>query len=69
MHCSSLEIEGGGGKSEGDVLVAVASMVVEGRIPGKLKSKGFYEGPHCPTSKTAQEHHCDPNDNLVRLFI
>lgn len=67
MHCSSLE--GDGDRREGgDVLVAIAAMVTEGRIPGKFnqtKTRGFYEGPHCPIGKTAQEHRCDSNDNLV----
>lgn len=67
MHCASLEGEGER-REGGDVLVAIAAMVTEGRIPGKLnqaKSRGFYEGPHCPVGKSAQEHRCDSNDNLV----
>lgn len=69
MHCSSLEIEGDR-REGGDVLVAIAAMVTEGRIPGKLnsKSRGFYEGPHCPISKSAQEHRCDLTDSLVRFL-
>lgn len=69
MHCSSLEIESDRIEG-GDILVAIAAMVAEGRIPGKLnsKSRGFYEGPHCPISKSAQEHRCDSNDNLVSLL-
>lgn len=67
MHCASLESDGDR-REGGDVLVAIAAMVTEGRIPGKLnqaKSRGFYEGPHCPIGKSAQEHRCDSNDNLV----
>lgn len=67
MHCSSLENECER-REGGDVLVAIAAMVTEGRIPGKLnqtKSRGFYEGPHCPVGKQAQEHRCDSNNNLV----
>lgn len=70
MHCSSLEIESDQ-REGGDVLVAIASMVTEGRIPGKLnsKSRGFYEGPHCPISKPVQEHNCDTTDNLVNFSL
>lgn len=68
MHCSSLESDCER-REGGDVLVAIATMVTEGRIPGKVnqgKSRGFYEGPHCPIGKPAtQEHRCDSNDNLV----
>lgn len=68
MHCSSLEIESDRIEG-GDIMVAIAAMVTEGRIPGKLnsKSRGFYEGPHCPATKSAQDHRCVSNDNLVRI--
>lgn len=66
MHCSSFEIEGSR-MDGGEVLVAIAALVTEGRIPGKstTKAPGFHEGPHCVLSKTANEHSCNSTDPLV----
>jgi hypothetical protein len=68
MHSASFDTDISG-KDGGEVLVAIAALVTEGRIPGKLssKTKGFYEGPHCPLNKAAKEHKCDLTDLLVRL--
>lgn len=70
MHCSSFEIEGSR-MEEGEVLVAIAALVTEGRIPGKstAKSRGFYEGPHCPLNKTSTGHTCNPSEPLVSYPI
>lgn len=76
MHSSSFDIESGiGGKDGCDVLVAIAALVTEGRIPGTsgTKGRGFHEGPHCivtaknpPTA--ASTHYCDPADDLCRKY-
>lgn len=55
----------------GDVLVSVATLVTESRIPGNATSisKKFYEGPHCTLIKGhGIDHKCDPNESLVRYF-
>ncbi|RZB77465.1 protein FAM214A, partial [Asbolus verrucosus] len=69
MHSASFDTDISG-KDGGEVLVAIAALVTEGRIPGKLssKTKGFYEGPHCPLNKTAREHKCDLKDLLCSTF-
>lgn len=56
---------------EGEVLVAIAALVTEGRIPGKpnTKSRGFHEGPHCPLNNTLNGHSCCPSDPLVNIFL
>lgn len=65
MHSSNFEIEGRR-LDGGEVLVAIAALVTEGRIPGKLAAKdaGFHEGPHCILKKTSDEHVCNSNDPL-----
>lgn len=71
MHSSNSEVvEYNCNKKDGDVLVSIATLVTEGRIPGKTpnSSKSFYQGPHCPTNKVSQEHKCDQSDPLVRIF-
>lgn len=70
MHSASFDTEISG-KDGGEVLVAIAALVTEGRIPGKLssKTKGFYEGPHCPLNKTAREHKCDLSHLLVSGYL
>lgn len=71
MHSASFDTEISG-RDGGEALVAIAALVTEGRIPGKLstKTKGFYEGPHCPLNKAAREQHrCDLKDLLVRNWI
>lgn len=68
MHSSSFDTEEST-KDGGEVLVSIAALVTEGRIPGKLdsKSKKFYEGPHCNRNKpNPEEHTCDLTDSLVR---
>ncbi|GJQ82726.1 hypothetical protein Trydic_g19735 [Trypoxylus dichotomus] len=69
MH-SSFESDRECLRDGGDVLVAIATLVTEGRIPGKLnKSRGFYEGPHCPPTKhSPTEHSCSPSDNLCKKY-
>ncbi|XP_008195164.3 atos homolog protein A isoform X1 [Tribolium castaneum] len=69
MHSASFDSEISG-KDGGEVLVAIAALVTEGRIPGKLssKTKGFYEGPHCPLNKTAREHRCDLSNLLCSTY-
>ncbi|KAJ3637121.1 hypothetical protein MTP99_000604 [Tenebrio molitor] len=69
MHSASFDTDISG-KDGGEVLVAIAALVTEGRIPGKLssKTKGFYEGPHCPLNKAAKEHKCDLTDLLCSSF-
>lgn len=68
MHSASFESEISA-KDGGEVLVAIAALVTESRIPGKLstKTKGFYEGPHCPLNKASREHQCNLTDLLVRI--
>ncbi|XP_044264670.1 protein FAM214A [Tribolium madens] len=70
MHSASFDSEISG-KDGGEVLVAIAALVTEGRIPGKLNTKtkgGFYEGPHCPLNKTAREHKCDLSNLLCSTY-
>lgn len=68
MHSASFESETSA-KDGGEIIVAIAALVTEGRIPGKLstKTKGFYEGPHCPLNKATREHQCNLADLLVRI--
>lgn len=70
MHSASFDTEING-RDGGEVLVALAALVTEGRIPGKLnsKTKGFYEGPHCPLNKTNRGHKCDLSNLLVRKIL
>lgn len=69
MHSSSFESDRECFRDSGDVLVAIATLVTEGRIPGKInKSRGFFEGPHCPLNKhSPTEHSCNPSDTLVSV--
>ncbi|KAL3286574.1 hypothetical protein HHI36_001075 [Cryptolaemus montrouzieri] len=66
MHNSSFNSDPIGAKSEAEVLLAVTTLVTEGRIPEKLgpKKKGFREGPHCYLNAQANEHVCDLTDSL-----
>lgn len=69
MHSTNFNTDTDNTKG-GDVLVSVATLVTEGRIPGGVdsKSKKFYEGPHCALVKQAnKEHICDLADSLVRM--
>ncbi|XP_071054410.1 atos homolog protein A isoform X1 [Onthophagus taurus] len=71
MHSSSFDVDRDCFRDSGDVLVTVAALVTEGRIPGKVnKSKGFYEGPHCPAGKQTlpQEHRCNATDILCQQY-
>ncbi|CAH0552110.1 unnamed protein product [Brassicogethes aeneus] len=75
MHSSSLDTEGSSSlvKKDGDeALVTIATLVTEGRIPGKSgsKTKKFYEGPHCTPHKPQpdNEHHCDLTDPLCKKY-
>lgn len=73
MHSSSFDTDSNG-KDGGEVLVAIASLVTEGRIPGddlknsKTKPKKFYEGPHSTLRKRVEEHKCDLSDSLCVRF-
>ncbi|KAF5269833.1 hypothetical protein FQR65_LT05879 [Abscondita terminalis] len=69
MHCSNFEIEGNR-LDGGDVLVTIAALLTEGRIPGKPASKatGFHEGPHCALKKPSEEHVCNSNDPLCLKY-
>lgn len=69
MHCSNFEIEGNR-LDGGDVLVTIAALLTEGRIPGKLATKatGFHEGPHCTFKKPSDEHVCNSNDPLCLKY-
>ncbi|XP_057655328.1 atos homolog protein A [Diorhabda carinulata] len=70
MHSTNFGSEQGNAE-EGDILVSVATLVTEGRIPGGInsKSKKFYEGPHCTRVKGAfKEHKCDLADSLCMKF-
>lgn len=60
----------------GDVLVSVATLITEGRLPSEVskletacnnsKPKKFYEGPHCTLIKGAGTgHECDASNPLV----
>ncbi|KAL1502863.1 hypothetical protein ABEB36_007941 [Hypothenemus hampei] len=52
-------------QDEGKFLVAIATLVIEGRIPGpspigNSKTKDFHEGPHCKLLTGIEEtHQCD----------
>lgn len=70
MHSTNFNTDTDNTKG-GDVLVSVATLVTEGRIPGGVdsKSKKFYEGPHCALVKQAnKEHICDLADSLCLKF-
>ena len=73
MHSSSFDSDRDSARSGADVLVAITTLVTEGRIPRKIsKSRGFYEGPHCPSQKNMPTiHNCDPTQVLVSpsLFL
>lgn len=67
MHSTSFNADLDNSKG-GDVLVSVATLVTESRIPGSAtsKSKKFYEGPHCTLIKGhGKDHKCDLNESLV----
>ncbi|VEN41513.1 unnamed protein product [Callosobruchus maculatus] len=79
MHCTSFTTEPssslpssdeGGSEKEGDVLVSVATLITEGRIPGGTGPRKFYEGPHCTLVKEVADkgHKCDVADNLCMRF-
>lgn len=71
MHSLSFDTKTSN-KDGGDVLVSVATLITESRIPGNLKakSKKFYEGPHCTLIKgTNKGHRCDLNNSLVSAPI
>lgn len=70
MHSSNSEIENNSRK-DGEVLVSIATLVTEGRIPGKglNNSKDFHQGPHCPTNKISQEHICNQSEVLVKYIF
>ncbi|KAJ8955886.1 hypothetical protein NQ318_005434 [Aromia moschata] len=70
MHSSSFDSKASNTDGD-DVLISVATLVTESRIPGGLnaKSKKFYEGPHCPLIKGANKgHKCDLNNSLCMKF-
>ncbi|XP_018562882.1 protein FAM214A [Anoplophora glabripennis] len=70
MHSLSFDTKTNN-KDGGDVLVSVATLITESRIPGNLKakSKKFYEGPHCTLIKgTSKGHRCDLNNSLCLKF-
>lgn len=70
MHSLSFDTKTSN-KDGGDVLVSVATLITESRIPGNLKakSKKFYEGPHCTLIKgTNKGHRCDLNNSLCLKF-
>nr|XP_023025638.1 protein FAM214A [Leptinotarsa decemlineata] len=71
MHCTNFNTEAEDSSKGGDVLVSVATLVTEGRIPGGPpgKSKKFYEGPHCTLVKgTNLGHKCHGEDSLCLKF-
>lgn len=70
MHSSSCESENNCG-NDGEVLVSIATLVTEGRIPGKSETvpQGFHQGPHCRNNKTTNQHACDPSEILVQQII
>lgn len=68
MHSSV--VESGGSEpalSDADVLVAIAILITEGRIPDKVNSsfRGYSEGPHCHKSKSSINHTCNEDQYLV----
>lgn len=73
MHSLTNQLEQGSSHEAEDILVAVLTLVIEGRIPGPSptgckKFKDFYEGPH--SNKLIgidQTHTCDTNNELVRV--
>lgn len=74
MHSSSLIKEPSSIKNESEVIVAIATLVTEGRIPGQSecssgKSKGFHEGPHCTLiNQVGQNHKCETKKLLCGQF-
>ncbi|XP_018331701.1 protein FAM214A isoform X3 [Agrilus planipennis] len=68
MHCSTLENEVGHRMEGGDVLVAIAALVIEGRIPGKqsMKNANFHTGPH--SNFIESPHNCSFYDPLCVEF-
>lgn len=71
MHSLSFDTKTNN-KDGGDVLVSIATLITESRIPGglKTKSKKFYEGPHSTLIKGTNKsgHRCDLNNSLVSTF-
>ncbi|XP_017784073.1 PREDICTED: protein FAM214A isoform X2 [Nicrophorus vespilloides] len=80
MHSANFDIEAGTGRDGGDVLVAIAALVTEGRIPAKgpltsvssnaatSNHRGFYEGPHCTATTKSTPHSCNPTDDLCQRY-
>ncbi|XP_019771974.2 protein FAM214A isoform X1 [Dendroctonus ponderosae] len=73
MHSFNLDPESNSCLDEGDLLVAVATLVTEGRIPGpdaaNPKAKDFHEGPHCNLlTGTNRNHQCDDANLLCERF-
>ncbi|XP_060522005.1 atos homolog protein A [Cylas formicarius] len=75
MHSSALSQEVEDDANEAEVLVGVATLVTEGRVPGQpvspgnCKTKGFHEGPHCAPQKTPKPpHECNRTNPLCRQF-
>lgn len=74
MHSSSFNQEPISIQNEGEVFVAITTLVTEGRIPGPSecaggKSKGFHEGPHCTLiSGIGQNHKCETKNSLCEKF-
>lgn len=70
MHSTSFNADLSNAKGS-EVLVSIATLVTESRIPGSAtsKSKKFYEGPHCNLIKGhVKNHKCDLSESLVRFF-
>lgn len=75
MHSLTNQLEQGSSHEAEDILVAVLTLVIEGRIPGPSptgckKFKDFYEGPH--SNKLIgidQTHTCDTNNELCEQFL
>ncbi|CAH1976584.1 unnamed protein product [Acanthoscelides obtectus] len=78
MHCTSFITDPSSSspsvdedrEKEGDMLVSVATLITEGRIPGGTGPRKFYEGPHCTLIKEVADrgHKCDVADNLCMRF-
>lgn len=70
MHSTNCNTELNNVKG-GHVLVSVATLVTESRIPDSATPKSkFYEGPHCTLIKgNCKNHKCDLSESLVRIFM
>lgn len=53
-----------------EILVAITTLVTEGRIPDKVNTnfRGYSEGPHCHKSKSSINHICNADQFLVSKF-